>query len=88
VALFSQMRSGRRFRNDLHGVTDVTSEVGQPTLIIASRKDGAVSFAHAESLAAGIRNAELVVSESDSHSIWFGLDYPSIASQIRSFLTH
>ena len=88
VALFSQMRSGQGFCNDLHQVADVTSEVGQPTLIIATRKDGAVPFAHAESLAAGIRNAKLVVSESDGHFIWFGVDYPSIASQIRSFLTH
>jgi len=86
VALFSKMRSGRGFMNDLRGTVDVTSEVRQPTLVIASRKDGSVIFAHAESLAASIRGAELVVSESDSHFIWFGSDYAAVAEKIRYFL--
>jgi hypothetical protein len=45
-----------------------------------------VPFAHAESLLAGIEGAELVVSQSDSHLIWFASDYPMIADKIRSFL--
>lgn len=89
VALFSRMRSGRGFTNDLRDLRrrpDANPEVAQPTLVIASRQDGAVPFAHAESLMAGIQGAELVVSNSDSHLIWFASDYPVIADKIRSFL--
>jgi pimeloyl-ACP methyl ester carboxylesterase len=89
VALLSRMRSGRGFTNDLRELRrrpDVTPEVAQPTLVIASRQDGAVPFAHAQSLLAGIEGAELVVSQSDGHMIWFASDYPVIADKIRSFL--
>ncbi|MDT9699159.1 alpha/beta hydrolase [Streptomyces sp. P17] len=87
VALLSQMRSGRGFLNDLQPTPDVTTEVGQPTLVIATRKDGAVPFSHAQSLAAAIAHAELVESQADSHFIWFGHDWPAIAETIRAFLT-
>ncbi|MGI5143813.1 alpha/beta fold hydrolase [Streptomyces sp. CA-106110] len=87
VALFSRMRSGSGFINDLQPAPDVTTEVGQPTLVIATRKDGAVPFAHAQSLAAVIAHAELVESQADSHFIWFGHDWPTIAETIRTFLT-
>jgi pimeloyl-ACP methyl ester carboxylesterase len=44
--------------------------LGQGTLVLASRKDGGVPFAHAQSLAAAIRHAELVESQAASHSVW------------------
>jgi pimeloyl-ACP methyl ester carboxylesterase len=87
VALFSRMRSGSGFLNDLRPTPDVTAEVGQPTLVIATRRDGAVPFAHAQSLAAAIARAELVESRADSHFVWFGPDWPAIAGTIRAFLT-
>jgi pimeloyl-ACP methyl ester carboxylesterase len=87
LALFSRMRSGRGFLNDLHPTPDATADVGQPTLVIATRKDGGVPFAHAQSLAAAIRHAELVESQADSHFIWFGPDWPAIAETIHVFLT-
>lgn len=87
VALFSRMRSGHGFLNDLRGTPDVRSEITQPALVIASRRDGAVRFVHAESLVAGLEHAELVVSKSDSHFIWFANDYPEVASRIRDFLS-
>jgi pimeloyl-ACP methyl ester carboxylesterase len=86
VALFSQMRSGRGFLNDLQPTPDVTADIHQPTLVIATRRDGGVPFAHAEALAAHIRHAELVESQADSHLIWFGPDWPDIAETIRAFL--
>lgn len=88
VALFSRMRSGSGFLNDLRPVPDVTPAVRQPVLVIATRKDGAVPFAHAESLAAAIASAELVESQADSHFIWLGHDWPTIAQRIRTFLTN
>ena len=87
VALFSRMRSGRGFVNDLRPTRDATADVRQPTLVIATRKDGMVPFTHAQSLATTIRNAELVESKADSHFIWFGPDWPTIAETINVFLT-
>lgn len=86
VALFCRMRSGAGFRNDLRYGPGPAAGVAQPTLVIASRHDGAVPFAHAESLAAGIARAELLASEADTHFIWLAEDYPAIADRIRRFL--
>jgi len=86
LTLFSRMRSGSGFVNDLRECVDLTAEVRQPTLVIATRKDRAVPFAHAEALAAGIAHSRLVVSEADTHFVWFGSDYPAIAETIRNFI--
>lgn len=86
VALFGRMRSGQGFLNDLRPTPDVTAAVAQPALVIATRKDGGVPFTHAESLAATIRHAQLVESQADTHFIWFGDDWPTIAQTIRAFL--
>jgi pimeloyl-ACP methyl ester carboxylesterase len=89
LALFARMRSGRGFLNDLQATPDATAaaEVGQPTLVIATRNDGGVPFAQAQSLVAAIRHAELVESRAESHFIWLGSDWPAIAETIRVFLT-
>jgi pimeloyl-ACP methyl ester carboxylesterase len=86
-SLFSRMRSGRGFLNDLHTTPDVTADVRQPTLVIATRNDGGVPFAHAQALTAAIRHARLVESHADSHFIWHAHDWPNIAETIRVFLT-
>lgn len=91
VAMFSHMRSGRGFRNDLRELRESTPEFGpsitQPTLVIASRADGSVPFSHAVSLADAIPRAELVVSGAGSHFIWLGGDYGEVEDRIRRFLT-
>ncbi len=87
LALFGLMRSGRGFRNDLRPTPDLTAEVGQPTLVIGTRRDGGVPFAHAQALATAIRHATLVESHADSHLIWLGPDWPTVAATIRAFLT-
>ncbi|MEO3861008.1 alpha/beta hydrolase [Acrocarpospora sp. B8E8] len=84
--LYASMRSGRGFVADMRPVADCTAHISQPTLIIATRNDRAVPFAHAQSLAAAIPQAELVESRADSHMIWFGSDYPAVAAKIRAFL--
>ncbi|MFC4016048.1 alpha/beta fold hydrolase [Nonomuraea purpurea] len=86
AGLFSLMRSGRGFVADMLPVPDCTAQVSQPALVIATRHDRSVPFAHAESLAATMPNAELVGSRADSHMIWFSPDYPRIAAKIRDFL--
>ncbi len=87
LALYARMRSGHGFLNDLRTTPDVTADVRQPTLVIATRHDRGVPFAHAEALAAAIPHATLVESHADSHLIWFGPDWPSIADRIQTFLT-
>ncbi|MFF0772707.1 alpha/beta fold hydrolase [Nonomuraea wenchangensis] len=86
TGLYASMRSGRGFAADLLPVADCASRVGQPALVIATRNDRSVPFAHAESLAAALPRAELVESRADSHLIWFGSDYPAVAARIRAFL--
>ncbi|MFJ8533563.1 alpha/beta fold hydrolase [Streptomyces sp. NPDC093591] len=92
IALLSRMRSGHGFLNDLRELkateelTRLMAGVAQPSLVIASRHDGAVPFAHAQALAAGLRRAELVESLADSHFIWFGRDWTTISERIHAFL--
>lgn len=86
LSLFTQMRSGRGFLNDLHATPDITAQIDQPTLVIATRTDGGVPFAHAQSLAGSIRNAELIESSAHSHFVWLGADWPAIAERIRAFV--
>jgi pimeloyl-ACP methyl ester carboxylesterase len=87
LALFIQMRSGAGFRNDLEPTPDTTAGVRQPTLVVATRHDGGVPFAHAESLTAAIAAAELVESHALSHVIWLDPDAPRVAAAIRAFLS-
>jgi pimeloyl-ACP methyl ester carboxylesterase len=86
IALFGLMRSGQGFLADMLPVPDCAGKVTQPTLVIASRSDRSVPFAHAESLVAAMPRAELVESQADGHFIWFGRDYPAIVAKIEDFL--
>ncbi|OHV65582.1 alpha/beta hydrolase [Pseudofrankia sp. BMG5.36] len=86
LSLFAQMRSGRGFLNDLRPTPDATARIDQPTLVIATRTDGGVPFAHAQSLASTIRNAQLVESRAHTHLVWLGPDWLAIAERIRLFL--
>lgn len=72
VSMFSAMRSARGFLNDLRAVPDVTSAIHQPTLIVASRHDGAVPPEHSRRLARTLPNAKLVLVDAESHLLWVG----------------
>ncbi|WP_406442371.1 alpha/beta hydrolase [Streptomyces sp. NBC_00631] len=93
IALFSRMRSGHGFLNDLRDLRAdadpglLLADATQPSLVIASRRDGAVPFAHAEALTAGLRRAELLESSADTHFVWFGEDWPEVAARMRGFLS-
>jgi pimeloyl-ACP methyl ester carboxylesterase len=86
LELFAQMRSGRGFLNDLRPTPDITAQIDQPTLVIATPTDRGVPFAHARWFAGAIRHADLVESRADSHFVWLGPDWPEIAVRIRAFL--
>jgi pimeloyl-ACP methyl ester carboxylesterase len=79
-------KSSRGFLADLHPPANVTDDVGQPTLILATRNDGAVSFDHAEHLAATLRHAKLVEVDTPTHLLWLGEGSDRTAAAIHSFL--
>lgn len=86
--LFTLMRSGSGFHNDLRHTRPVTPpDVSVPTLVVTSRADAAVPFSHAESLRHEIPGAELLVSEAESHLGWFSPAYRPVAERVRRFLT-
>jgi pimeloyl-ACP methyl ester carboxylesterase len=79
-------QSSRGFLVDLRTPADVTADVGQPTLILATRNDGAVSFDHAEHLAATMRHATLVEVDTPTHLLWLGEGSDHTAAAIQSFM--
>ena len=92
--LFSQMRSGSGFNNDMRYATRAGTSVrraaqlhvGCPTLITASRSDRGVSWSHAEDFAATIPNAQLQEVPAASHLFWIGPTRPQMISVISEFL--
>lgn len=84
-----QCQSGRGFLVDLRAPTDISGDVAQRVLILATRNDGAVSFVsfdHAEHLAAALRHATLVEVNTPTHLLWLGEDSDRTAAAIHSFI--
>ena len=79
-------QSGRGFLVDLRAPTDISSDVAQPTLIVATRNDGAVSFDHAEYLAATLPDSTLVEVHTPTHLLWLGEGSDQTAAAIQSFI--
>jgi pimeloyl-ACP methyl ester carboxylesterase len=79
-------QSGRGFLIDLRAPTDVSGDVVQPALILASRNDGAVGFDHAENLAANVPNGTLVEVDTPTHLLWLGDGSDGTGAAITSFL--
>ncbi|MBB5430154.1 alpha/beta fold hydrolase [Nocardiopsis composta] len=89
TGLFCRMRSGHGFLIDLRALEKGGGNaalVAQPSLVVASRRDGAVPFAHAEALAAALGDARLLESSADGHLLWFSPDRPRIAAEIDAFI--
>jgi pimeloyl-ACP methyl ester carboxylesterase len=86
VDFLLRCQSSRGFLVDLRAPTDVTDNVAQPTLILASRNDGAVSFDHAEHLATTMQLATLVEVDTPTHLLWLGAGSDHTAAAIHSFL--
>ena len=86
VRFLTECRSGQGFVTDLRPPTDVTSAVQQPTLVLATRTDGAVAWSHAERLAAELPVARLVDVQAGTHLLWLGDRAGAVAREIRRFL--
>lgn len=86
VRFLAECRSDRGFLNDLRPPTDVSSEVSQPTLVVATRLDGSVGFAHAERLVARLPDATLTEVDAATHLMWLGDRAGAVAREVRAFL--
>lgn len=82
----SGCRSGRGFTLDLRGAADVTAQVRQPVLVVATRTDGSVGFEHAEHLARTLPDARLVESSAVSHLLWIGPGAADLDRAVADFL--
>ena len=60
--------------------------VAQPTLILATRNDGAVSFDRAEYLAATLPDSTLTEVDTPTHLLWLGDGSDLTATAIQSFI--
>ncbi len=88
VDAFAGMRSGAGFLADVRHSVDPALErqVTQPTLVVASRADGQVSWDHAEELSRNIPQSTNWASPSLSHLLWFGSGGPATNQCTEDFL--
>jgi pimeloyl-ACP methyl ester carboxylesterase len=89
ICHFYQGRTSRQAAlNDMtHTVgADLLQSVRQPTLVIHSREDNSVPFAHAEWALKHIPQAELCEAGFAGHLFWIGPDYPRISQRMVAFL--
>ena len=86
LALLTASRSGAGFLLDLHHHCGDLTHIIAPTLVIASRYDGAVDGAHATYAADHIPDATLYVAPAESHLLWFSAANAGIEARMRAFL--
>ncbi|WP_369055229.1 alpha/beta fold hydrolase [Kineococcus terrestris] len=88
VDVLSRMRSGAGFAADLRERVDPgpARAVRVPALVVASRTDGQVRFAHAERWAALVPGAVLAESPALSHLLWYGSGAAETARLTERFL--
>jgi pimeloyl-ACP methyl ester carboxylesterase len=89
ICRFYQGRSARKgaLNDAAHTVgADLLKTIRQPTLVIHSREDNCVPFAHAEWSLKYIPQAELCEAGITGHFFWVGPDKERISQRISSFL--
>jgi pimeloyl-ACP methyl ester carboxylesterase len=89
ISRFYQGRSSRQgaLIDATHTVgADLLKTVRQPTLVIHSREDNSVPFAHAEWSLAHIPQAELCQAGVTGHFFWIGPDFLRISQRMAAFL--
>lgn len=86
IQVFTQMRSGSGFLNDLKITEDIASAVTVPTLILHSRYDKSVPLSHPRLLAQQIPHSRLCLSEAESHMLWFSSHYAELRQVMDDFL--
>lgn len=86
LALLLASRSGSGFLHDIHHHCGDLGRITAPTLIITSKYDGSIDSSHAVFALDHIPQAELFVSEAESHLLWFSSYDDEIQAKMRAFL--
>jgi pimeloyl-ACP methyl ester carboxylesterase len=86
IKFLQHLQSGSGFLNDIRHRSGDISRIQAPTFIIHSKYDGSNPVTHAEFAANYISQAELFLSESESHLIWFHDHHEEIKEKVASFL--
>jgi pimeloyl-ACP methyl ester carboxylesterase len=79
-------QAGRGFMVDLRPPTDITADVRQPTLVLATHLDGSVGMEHPEHLATTLPEARLVDVGTPSHLLWLGENSDRTRREVQGFL--
>ncbi len=86
--MIARQSSGQGFMLDLEHEVDpsVLPSIVAPTLIVHSRQDNSVSFAHALHAQAQIADAELFEAQTWGHLLWLGEGAPAVETKVINFL--
>jgi pimeloyl-ACP methyl ester carboxylesterase len=86
LAFLLASRSGSGFLHDIHHHCGDLGRITAPVLIITSKYDGLVDSSHATYAHTHIPQAQLFVSEAESHLMWFSSHDHEIRAKMQEFL--
>ena len=86
LAFLQTSRSGSGFLHDIHHQCGDLSRVTAPVLVITSKYDGLVDSSHAVYVEKHIPQAQLFISEAESHLMWFSIHNHEIQARMQVFL--
>ncbi|HEX6555996.1 MAG TPA: alpha/beta hydrolase, partial [Ktedonobacteraceae bacterium] len=86
LAFLQASRSGSGFLHDIHHHCGDLSRVTAPVLVITSKYDGLVDASHATYVQSHVPQAQLFLSEAESHLMWFSSHDQEIQATMRAFL--
>src|SRR6266568_3569220 len=86
LAFLQASRSGSGFLHDIHHQCGDLGRVRAPVLVITSKYDGLVSASHAVYVEKHIPQAQLFISEAESHLMWFSIHNHEIQARMQVFL--
>jgi pimeloyl-ACP methyl ester carboxylesterase len=86
LAFLQASRSGSGFLHDIHHHCGDLGRVRAPVLVITSKYDGLVDSSHAIYAEKHIPQAQLFVSEAESHLMWFSSHDHEIRAKMQEFL--
>jgi pimeloyl-ACP methyl ester carboxylesterase len=86
IAFLLASRSGSGFLHDIHHHCGDLGRITAPVLIITSKYDGLVDSSHATYAHTHIPQAQLFVSEAESHLMWFSSHDHEIRAKMQEFL--
>lgn len=86
LAFLQASRSGSGFLHDIHHQCGDLGRVRAPVLVITSKYDGLVDSSHAVFVEKHIPQAQLFISEAESHLMWFSIHDHEIQARMQVFL--